>query len=122
MNQIQISSPLSYPELALNSVYGKISIHDQLSAELFLLDLKIYQIYRKIDMPDLMWRTFAWLSISLLKGMSREEASVIFRDLLLFVSVLLLDVVMILSPERAAESLSFNFSTRQRQNRRPLSL
>lgn len=31
-----------------------------------------------IDTPALTWRTFEWLSISLLKGMSRNALSVIF--------------------------------------------
>ena len=46
--------------------------------------------------PRLMRRTLDWLSISLLKGMSREALRVIFC----------LAVAMVITPRRAAETLS----------------
>ena len=39
-----------------------------------------------IDTPALTWRTFDWLSISLLKGMSREALRVIFYCLVIGIS------------------------------------
>jgi hypothetical protein len=65
-----------------------------------------------IETPALTWRTFRSLSLSLLKGISREKLSVIFWGV---------DVISVLR-DGPAGSLSLGFLTRHKARRSPLTL